>query len=124
MGNHAVGKAMGLSAEMALRDRKAGETAIAMLDRICEPYRGYDAEFEAEDPNDPGNVHPDIGDYTDPHPKAALGMLMVEAFAPNGLDDLPRYQAMLNGEGVAEVEACDAWFAEVERPFSARYKLC
>jgi hypothetical protein len=124
MGNHVAGRAVGHAAEIAIKARLQGETALALLDRVCKKYRGYDAEFEAEDPNNPGTVHPDYDSYTDPHPNAALGMLMVEAFAPNGLTDLPKYAAMLNGEGDEEEAACDAWWQDVYEPFRKRYGFC
>jgi hypothetical protein len=123
MGNHAAGKAMGMAAEEAVRTRKAGERALEMLDRICNPYRGADAEFEAEDPANPGSVHSEFADYTDPHQKAALGMLMLEAFAPNGIADLARYSPMLN-TGPGEEKACDEWWAEVYEPFNKRFNFC
>ncbi len=64
MGNHEVGRAMGLQAEMALNMR-TNQTALELLDVICEPYRGADAEFDGiTEPNQP------------------LGLLMAEAFSP------------------------------------------
>ena len=65
MGNHEAGKAMGRMAEMALKMR-TNQTALELLDEICEPYRGCDAEFESVDPNNPRQTHPEYGDYTDP----------------------------------------------------------
>lgn len=124
MGNHVAGQAVGLAAEAALKARQPGQTALTLLDVACLKYRGADAEFEAEDPANPGSVHPNFDNYTDPHPEAALGMLMVEAFAPNGLADLPRYAAMLDGAGDEESAACDAWWAEVYEPFCKRYQFC
>mgnify|MGYP003430721545 FL=1 len=124
MGNHVAGQAIGQAAELAIATRKSGETALGILDRICKKYRGSDAEFEAEDPEAPGNVHPDYGDYRDPHPQCALGRLMVEAFAPAGLEDLSRYAPMLDADDPLEEAAYDAWAAEVEAPFSKRYGFC
>lgn len=130
MGNHAAGKAIGLAAELALSRRRPGETALALLDAACRGYHGADAEFEAEDPNNPGQVHPEFGDYRDPHPKAALGMLMLEAFAPNGVTDLARYAPMLGTDPLndpdqaAQDAAYDLWAAEVDDPFSRRYGFC
>lgn len=124
MGNHAAGQAVGLAAQHALSVRAPGETALDILDRACRKYRGSDAEFESEDTANPGVVHPDYDSYTDPHPKAALGMLMVEAFAPNGLADLPTYAAMLDGDDPDEEVAFDKWSAEVDAPFTARYGFC
>lgn len=124
MGNHDAGLAIGLAAEAAVGNRKEGEAALSILDRICKPYRGCDAEFESRDPENPHNVHPEFDDFRFPHPKAALGMLMLEAFAPNGLADLPRYQPMLGEPGEQEIAACDAWWDEVRDQFTTRYEFC
>ena len=124
MGNHTVGRAVGLAAEQALLARRPGETALSILDRICTTYRGSDAEFESQDPNNPNRVHPDYGDYRDAHEKAALGMLMIEAFAPNGVADLPRYAPMLIGGHPDEEAACEAWYNEVYEPFRNRFQFC
>jgi hypothetical protein len=124
MGNHTVGLVVGPQAELALKTRERGETALAILDRLCTPWRNTDAEWESADPANPTQVNPEYGHLTDPHPKAALGMLMVEAFAPNGLADLARYAPMLDAEGQAEESACDAWWTEVYAPFNKRYDFC
>lgn len=127
MGNHTAGRAVALSAEVALAHRKPGDTALALLDRACARYRAYDAEFESTDPDNPGRVHPEFAFSTDPHPKAALGMLMVEAFAPGGLSALPRYAAMLGtAEGQEDLEeaAYEVWREEVSVPFRDRYGFC
>lgn len=125
MGNHTAGDAMGRAAQIAIAKREPGRTALTILDELCEPYRGCDAEFESSDPTRPGHVHPDFDSWCDPHPGAGLGMLMVEAFAPNGLADLPRYAPMLDSDDpAAEEAACDAWFREIEEPFSKRYQFC
>lgn len=126
MGSHTEGNAMGRAAQAAVKNRQPGQTALEILDEICMPYRNLDAEFEAEDPNHRGQVHPDFNSWTDPHPGAGLGMLMVEAFAPNGLADLPKYAAMMGGPDTdeaaeAEEAACDLYEAEVHGPFSKRY---
>lgn len=65
MGNHQAGKAMGLTA-VALLANRTNQTALELLDIICTPYRGCDAEFESEDPANPGSTHPDYHDYTSP----------------------------------------------------------
>lgn len=128
MGNHDAGLAMGLAANEAVRNRKSGETALSILDRICNPYRGCDAEFESQNPENPHEVHPEFDSFCDPHPKASLGMLMLEAFAPNGVGDLPRYQYMVSKCEPFDREkdeiACDAWWAEVYDKFNARYEFC
>jgi len=115
---------MGQAAERAVLARKAGETALSILDSICTLYRGCDAEFESVDPNNPDQVHPAFNDYTDPHPLAALGMLMIEAFAPNGVVDQPRYEPMMDANHPDEEVAYDAWDAEVYKPFNERYRFC
>jgi len=130
MGNHTVGEAMGRAAEAALRNRQPGETALDILDRICGPYRDTDAEFEAVDPANPGWVHPHYRKYTHPHRDAALGMLILEAFAPNGLADRERFAPMIGempeGMGAEEgkalhAQAVDAWWDEVYDKFKQRY---
>jgi hypothetical protein len=129
MGNPAAGHAIGLSAEHALSVRQPGEDALAILDRVCQKYQGKDAEFESEDPDRLGHIHPSYKNYTDPHPQAALGMLMVEAFAPNGLADLPSYVAMLEDadaeseSAVVSEAAYIKWNQEVETQFLSRYHL-
>lgn len=123
MGNHSVGKAVGPQADAVLLARMPGDTALAILDRLCNPWRNTDAEWESTDPNHPTQVHPEFDKLTDPHPKAALGLLMVEAFAPNGLTDLPRYEPMLDADNPNEEAACDAWWAEVYTPFKQRYNF-
>ena len=120
---------MGLAAEFAVINRTSSQSAIDILDRVCEPWRNCDAEFEASDPNAPYHIRPDYDRYTDPHPKAALGMLMVEAFAPNGLEDLPRYQYMLPRtrdpkepyDPDRDQATVDAWYRDVGDPFKSRY---
>ncbi len=121
MGNHSVGKAVGRMADEALRGRRDGESAIEILDRICTPYRNSDAEWDAADPADPTKTHPEFVAYTDPHARAALGMLMLEAFAPNGVADRERYAPMLDSDDPDEEVACEAWWAEVYEPFKQRY---
>ncbi len=123
MGNHTVGQAIERAAIDAKKSRRPGESALDILDRICNPYRNCDAEFESTDQNNPDCVHPDCDDSRHPHPSMALGMLLLEAFAPNGVADAERYRPMLDGTGEAEEMACDAWWAEVREPFSARYNF-
>jgi hypothetical protein len=124
MGNHVAGQAIGRAAEVLSLRRQPGESALDILDRICGPYYACDTEFESEDPANPGQVHPDFDSYTDPHPYAALGLLMLEAFAPNGLADLSRYSPMLDAGNPREEAACAAWRAEVYGRFNARYGFC
>lgn len=128
MGNHTIGRSIGLAAQEAVRNRMNNEAALSILDRLCAPFKGTDAEWEAFDPKNPGRIHPEFSNFTDPHPNAALGMLMVEAFAPNGLADLPRYQYMvpsLRSGGDYDVDldeaAVDAWWKEVYEPLKKRY---
>lgn len=109
MGNHAVGEAMSQMAENLITRRRDGEAALAMLDTICEPYRNTDAEFSYS---------------IDPHAETALGVLLVEAFAPNGADDLERYMPMLDDTHPRHDAASDDWHREIYEPFIARYGFC
>lgn len=59
MGNHVAGQAVGLAAKVVAKIRQQGETALSLLDRACKKYRGCDAEFESEDPSNPGTAHPE-----------------------------------------------------------------
>jgi hypothetical protein len=116
MGNHQAGDAMGRMAATLIERRKPGETALQLLDVICEPWRGCDAEFESTDPNNSSQVDPRSDDYR--WPPLALGMLMIEAFAPNGLADLARYQA------IDPESEDDTYYDEVVAPFDQRYDFC
>lgn len=116
------------STRALLSEAESRVTALAILDRICGPFRGYEAEFDAESANKVGFHHPDFDDDRDPHQSSALGMLMIEAFAPNGCADLARYSPMLNKSGAPEAilaadAAGDLWYDEVCNPFSTRYEL-
>lgn len=124
MGDHYIGREMGLKAKLALVNRRPGETALDILDRICGPYRGRDAEFESESETVPGNVHEEYERYTDPHPEAALGMLMLEAFAPEGVASIDRYEGMGSDDPQEDEEAADRYFSEVYEPFRERYGFC
>lgn len=104
---------MGKAAEMALRTR-IHQSALELLDMICEPYRGCDAEFEAEDPHRPGFLHPDYGDYT--APTGPMGVLIAEAFGDPGRDYKVGWP---NDEGAVE-----AWFDGPYERFRARYEFC
>ena len=121
MGNHDAGRAMGRMADMALKMR-TNQTALALLDQICEPYRGCDAEFEAEDPNHRGHIHPEYTHYTEPN--GPLGILITEAFGQgtdwNGL----RAKALATGDD-DKVEAFDdAWYDGPYSAFRSRYEFC
>lgn len=121
MGNHEVGKAMGRMAEMALKMRTS-QTALELLDEICEPYRSADAEFEAEDPNNPGHTHPEYCRYTDP--KGPLGILIQEAFDPT--DDWITLQRKIVETGNQDLidGFFESWGNGPERLFNARYEFC
>ena len=62
MGNHSAGQSMALGAAHALQTRQPGQTAISLLDKVCARYVDCDAEFESEDPDNPGTVHPEFDD--------------------------------------------------------------
>jgi len=121
MGNHEVGKAMGRMAVMALKMR-TNQTALEILDEICEPYRGADAEFEAEDPGNPGHTHPEYCRYTDP--KGPLGSLIREAFDPAtdwiALED--KIEATGDDDKIEEFQ--ESWGYGPEEQFDARYEFC
>ncbi len=94
MGDHTIGKAMGVAADAWWRRETVPtkEEALAALDVICSPYRGRDAEFEAEDPARPGHIHPAYDNYTDP--LGPIGMLIMIAF------DATEAEASLGNEDV------------------------
>ena len=80
-----VGKAMGVAATAWWAARESApdptkEEALAALDLICKPWAKRDVEFEAEDPEEAGQVHPEFGDWTDPINGAPLGRLIIIAF--------------------------------------------
>jgi hypothetical protein len=133
MGNHDLGRQIGVAVQVAYERRLPNEAAIDILDRFCKG-RGGDAEWEAEDPERPGFMHPKIGQYTDPDPDAGLGILMVEAFAPNGLGDLSKYEGVMGYRqtGIPETDAklereaeasSDLWWKEVYEPFKKRFNF-
>jgi len=112
---------MGRIAEMALKMRTS-QTALELLDEICEPYRGADAEFEAEDPKNPGHTHPEYCRYTDP--KGPLGVLIREAFAP-AVDwiDLQRKAEETGDDDMIE-EFYESWGTGPAKQFDSRYDFC
>jgi hypothetical protein len=131
MGNHDLGRHIGACVQIAYERRLPSEAALDILDRFCIG-RGGDAEWDAEDPNRPGHAHPAIGNYTHPDPAAGMGMLMVEAFAPGGLSDLPKYRGVIgyHPTGITKIDSalekaaessCDLWTDEVYLPFKRRY---
>jgi len=125
MENRTIGTRMGLAAQTALLARAKGESALSILDKICSPYHGLNADFDAWDPADARSQHPVIRSHLDAHPQAALGMLMVEAFAPDGLADLAQYQPAFDkttaGTWSERDDALDLWYVHVEEPFRKRY---
>ena len=121
MGNHEVGRAMGRMAEMALKMRTS-QTALELLDEICEPYRGCDAEFEAVDPNDPRYTHPEYCLYTDP--KGPLGILIREAFDPTVDWVALQRKAEESGDADKIEEFHENWGEGPERLFDSWYEFC
>ena len=121
MGNHEVGRAMGRMAEMALKMR-TNQTALVLLDEICEAYRGADAEFEAVDPNNPRQTHPEYCQYTDP--KGPLGILIREAFDP-AVDWIAlQHEAEKTGDDDKIEDFYESWGCGPEAKFSTRYEFC
>ena len=121
MGNHEVGRAMGRMAEMALKMR-SNQTALSLLDQICEPYRGADAEFEAVDPKNPGCSHPKFCRYTDP--KGPLGILIQEAFDPKTDWITLQREAEEIGDDDKLETFYERWGNGPEKQFDARYEFC
>ena len=121
MGNHEVGRAMGRMAEIALKMR-IYQAALVLLDEICEPYRGSDAEFEAVDPNNPGLTHPEYCQYTDP--KGPLGVLIREAFDPTVDWIALQREAEKTGDDDKIEEFYESWGDGPEKQFDARYEFC
>jgi len=121
MGNHEVGRAMGRMADMALKMR-TNQGALEILDQICEPYRGADAEFEAVDPQNPHHTHPDYFRYTDPN--GPLGKLIQEAFDPKTDWDALRQKAYETGDDDKIEAFWESWGDGPERQFDARYEFC
>lgn len=121
MGNHEVGKAMGRMAEMA-NNMRTCQTALDILDEICEPYRGADAEFDAEDPKNPGRQHPDYYRYTDP--MGPLGMLIKEAFDRDTDWFSLQNEVVKSGDDDKLEEFYENWGAGPEALFRARYDFC
>jgi hypothetical protein len=105
---------MGMAAELAL-ELRTNQKALALLDKICKPYEGCDAEFE--------RTH--NTQYTDTD--QALGKLITEAFG--GRKDWAKAikkgakAAKAAGAG-AENLALDGWYDQVYAKFRKRYDLC
>lgn len=121
MGNHEVGRAMGRMAEIALKMR-TNQNALALLDEICKPYRGADAEFEADDPNNPGNQHPEYCRYTDP--KGPLGILIQEAFAPTVDWIAVQRKVEETGDDDKTEGFYESWGEGPAKQFDDRYEFC
>jgi len=113
MGNHTAGRAMGKAAEMAL-EMRTDQKALDLLDKICEPWRGCDAEFEGEDPKRPGYVHPEYSKYTDPN--GPMGLLIIEAFGDPDRDYMRGWPE--------DADAVDQWWDGPYGKFRARYEFC
>lgn len=110
MGNHSIGRAFAAIVETALERRRPDESALDILDMAAEKtdIRGADAEFD------------DARNTDQP-----LGKLIFEAFAPNGIADIPLYDRLnagdeLNADDVSFDELYDATYGA----FRKRYDLC
>lgn len=124
MGNHHAGNAIGKAALDAEANRN-GRTALQILDEICEPWRGHDAEFESEDPDKPGHVHPDYDDWL--HPLAPLGKLIAEAFGESGHDYAKGFDIDNEGNGRDSEDpehAVEVWYEGPLKSFRRRYDFC
>ena len=114
MGDHIIGRAMGQAALLYWARRgdrppPSKEEAMSALDKICGPYRNRDAEFESEDPDRPGRIHPAYGRYTDPN--GPLGKLIAIAFDATPNEMLPNTD-----------DECP-WLEGPERRFDKHYRF-
>ena len=102
---------MAKAAEIALKLRRPEHKALELLDLICEHWRGCDAEFD---------------DYAflDGIESPALALLILEAFAPNGLADLAKYSSYDDEDDEDDTDDEDAFYKEVYSQFSERYAFC
>ena len=120
MGNNRLGATFAKIAETMVARRREGETAMEILDAAAEAaeIRGMDMDFDGQDGSD-----------------EPLGLLLFEAFAPNGVADAKRYeklsQSIDDGEleyGSTEHDAAqdefDAMHEAVHGAFRQRYELC
>lgn len=124
MGDHHIGQKMGVAAAAALEKTLSPtpEEATAILDRICTPYRGRDAEFEAVDPANPDRTHPDYFSYTDPN--GPMGKLITIAFggARNWNADLEaEWAAMAPGDAIDDGPVWEEWYDGPYTTFRERY---
>lgn len=105
MGNHSIGAAYVAIVETALDRRKPGETALEILNMAADKSGicGADAEFD------------DALDTDQP-----TGRLIFEAFAPNGVDDIPAYD-LANETGTVDF---DTLYDATYGAFRKLYNLC
>ena len=113
MGNHSAGRAMGKSAALMLENR-CEQSARSLLDAICKPWKGCDAEFEAEDPNNPGRIHPDYTFYTDPN--GPLGVLILEVWGEQGVDYMETVEGLTH-----PIPSEEHWWEGPYAKFRERY---
>lgn len=102
-----------------VKNRKSDTKAIAILDNICNQYKNHKMELKLMPVIDKPYAF-----ITDPHPESLFGLLLVEAFAPNRMDDLFHYAPMLDNQNPHENEAYELWQKEVYEPFVNRYNFC
>jgi hypothetical protein len=120
MGNNRLGATFAKMAETIVARRREGETALEILDAAAEAadIRGMDMDFDGQDST-----------------SEPLGRLLFEAFSPNGVADIERYdevsESIDDGEfeyGSEEHDAArtefDAIYEAVYGEFRKRYELC
>ena len=120
MGNNRLGATFAKIAETMVARRREGETALEILDAAAgaAEIRGMDMDFDDQD-----------------RPSEPLGLLLFEAFAPNGVQDAERYASLEESidddeleYGSPEHEAAqtefDAMHEAVHGAFRKRYELC
>lgn len=112
MNNFDIGRAIVDQALRLARGRRLTQAAaLAILDRVCTPWRDETAEFESQDPENPGCVHPDYDDDRDP--VAPFGGLLRRAFWPEVADE--DWKKLVDSWYLTEEEMDDAaWRLQYE----------
>lgn len=108
MGNHTAGELI-VTHVRYLTEHRTNESALELLDLAiarAKESSSFSSDVEFDDDN---------------HTDTPLGKLIFEAFAPNGLADIPRYNELNEDED--EYEAFDELYEATYGAFSARYEL-
>ena len=100
MANNLAGDAIAQTA-IALAKKKTELTALEILDIVCEPYRGVDADFD-------GGMH-------DPDFLKIVYDAFFESAPPTPMHS--NFSSKVYGEGIYQ----EWWYDNIYRPFMARY---